>query len=114
MEDAYRSVISQGAEAPLCEDVCIRDPRSGARYAIRFYACQEYTFDEIRKKLYALAQEEKIDVYPDSWKNIELWLTRADQILQCGWERIDDEKRIEQIQALNRTIDLPTAESRGS
>lgn len=106
MEDSYRSVIAQGANSPLCEDICIRDT-SGALYGARFYACEEYTFDEIAETLYAVSRGERINVYNDVWKNIELWLTKADQQLQCGWDRIEDPRAIEQIAALERVIELP-------
>ena len=107
MEDAYRSVIRQGDESPLCEEFCLRDRRTGARYGVRFYTCEQYTFREIRDVLYAHSRGEDLHVYNDTWKNVELWLTKADRQLQCGWERVTDVKRIAEFEALGRIIDLP-------
>lgn len=107
LEDTYRSVISQGVDSPLCEYLCIRDTTSGVLYGVCFYACEEYTWDDIVGVLYAVAEGEKITVYNDVWKSIELWLTKADQRLQCGWDRVEASGIIEQMIELNRVIDLP-------
>lgn len=107
MEDAYRSIITQGADSPLCENLCIRNGKSNQCYGVRFYACEEYTYDEIEKVLYAVSKGEKINVYNDDWKNIELWMAKADQHLHCGWDRIEDEAVIQQLIQLNRVVAFP-------
>ena len=50
---------------------------------------------------------EKINVYNDTRKDIELWMTKADQQLQCGWDCIDDSNALDSIVKLDRVIDLP-------
>ena len=107
MEDTYRSIVTQGAESPLCEDMGIRDAKTGTVYGIRFYACEEYTFSDIARTLYDVSEREKINVYNDTRKDIELWMTKADQQLQCGWDCIDDSNALDSIVKLDRVIDLP-------
>ena len=107
MEDAYRSVINRGQNSPLCEELCVRCPDSPDAYGIRFYTCERYTYSQIAALLEALLLEESFYVYDDLWKDVEIWLARADQKLQCGWERFDDPARIAEVETLGRVILLP-------
>lgn len=106
MEDAYRSVINRGSGSPLCEDIALKAGKSGAVYGIRFYTCERYTFEQLKAILYTSLKGEKIHEYNDEWQGIELWLTKADQKLQCGWERLKDSDQISNLISLDRIIRL--------
>ena len=107
MEDAYRSIVNRGTESPLCEELCLRDGDTGDVCAVRFYTCERYSFDQLSNALYTLARGEDFHVYNDVWKDMELLLTKADQKLQCGWERISDAGQIARIEAQGRVVELP-------